>query len=96
MKKKQGRKTVATVVKEDGSQLIWRNCSIGALDAETDENLLSTCYVDNGCLEAVRDIAGSQAIILGRTGAGKSAALIRLAQVEANVIAVDPLDLAFT
>jgi len=95
VKKKQGRKTVATVVKEDGSQLIWRNCSIGALDAETDENLLSTCYVDNGCLEAVRDIAGSQAIILGRTGAGKSAALIRLAQVEANVIAVDPLDLAF-
>lgn len=94
-KHKRAKKSSAVAVQEDVNQLIWRNCSIGALDAETDEELLARCYVDNGCLQAVRDITGSQAIILGRTGAGKSATLIRLAQVETNVITVDPLDLAF-
>jgi hypothetical protein len=80
---------------ENGGAVIWRNCEIGALDAETDERLLSTCYVDNGCLEAVRDIHNPQSIIIGRTGAGKSATLIRLAQVEQNVVLVEPLELAF-
>jgi hypothetical protein len=94
-KTKPLKKTVPHPVKETNNPLIWRNCVIGAPDAETDQEMLSTCYVDNGCLEAVRDISSSQAIILGRTGAGKSATLIRLAQVESNVIAVDPLDLAF-
>lgn len=79
----------------ESAYVIWRNCEIGALDAETDERLLSVCYVDNGCLEAIRDIAGPQSIILGRTGVGKSATLIRLLQVEQNVVTVDPLELAF-
>lgn len=86
--------TKAATASEQGV-LIWRNCAIGALDAETDERLLSTCYVDNGCLEAIVDIASPQSIILGRTGSGKSATLIRLAQVQSHVVPVEPLDLTF-
>jgi hypothetical protein len=96
VKKQKRSKAVATSPTDTpNGPIIWRNCAIGALDAETDEKLLSTCYVDNGCLEAIRDIASSSSIILGRTGVGKSATIIRLSQVESNVIRVDPLDLAF-
>jgi hypothetical protein len=80
---------------DDTGALIWRNCTIGALDAETDGKLLASCYVDNGCLEAIRDVSSPQSIILGRTGAGKSAAMIRLAQLEPRVVVVEPLELAF-
>lgn len=90
-----GRSSPKADKPEEAGALIWRNCAIGALDAETDEKLLAACYVDNGCLDAIRDIASPQSIILGRTGAGKSAAVIRLAQLEPNVISVDPLELAF-
>ena len=75
--------------------VIWRHCSIGALDAETDQDLLSRCYVDNGYLELLADPENTASIILGRTGSGKSATLIRLAQVYENVISISPTDLAF-
>jgi len=88
-RKKNSAGSIAT------DMVIWRNCDIGAPDAETDEKLLSVCYVENGCLDAVRDVHGHRSIILGRTGAGKSATLVRLSQIEANVVRVEPLDLAF-
>jgi hypothetical protein len=78
-----------------GDVVIWRNCKIGEPDAETDQKLLSECYVDNGSLELILDTENHASIVVGRTGAGKSAILIRLSQVESNVIQILPLDLAF-
>ena len=52
------------------------NMKIGQLDAESDIRFLSECYVDNGIIEILVDTDSSEAIILGRTGAGKTASLI--------------------
>lgn len=75
--------------------VIWRNCNIGAPDAETDEQMLSACFVDNGSLDLIRSTDSPASIVVGRTGTGKSATVIRLAQIEANVVRLAPLDLAF-
>ena len=79
----------------DSDLVIWRNCNIGALDAEIDQDLLSTCYVNNGYLELLADTHNTASIIIGRTGAGKSATLIRLSQTKTNVIKINPSDLSF-
>lgn len=79
----------------DADLVIWRNCRIGALDAETDQDLLSRCYIDNGYLDLLIDPENTASIVLGRTGSGKSATLIRLAQVCENVININPTDLSF-
>lgn len=74
--------------------IIWRNLSIGSPDAEAD-SLLSSCFVDNGCLALVRDVEDHASIVLGRTGQGKSAVLLRLMEVEAHATEIKPLELAF-
>lgn len=53
------------------------NMKIGQLDAESDHEFLSECYVDNGHIKLLIDTEKSEAIILGRTGAGKTASLIK-------------------
>ena len=52
------------------------NMKVGQLDAESDIKFLAECYVDNGIIEILVDTDSSEAIILGRTGAGKTASLI--------------------
>lgn len=76
-------------------QLIWRNLSIGAPDAEADRALLSACFVDTGALDQIRDPDNHASIVLGRTGQGKSAILLRLKEVEQNTIEIRPVELAF-
>ena len=68
--------------------------SIGAADAEEDKQFLEHCFVDVGDLEALRDCDDSRRIILGRTGSGKSALLLRLGVAEARTIQVRPESLA--
>lgn len=79
----------------DADVVIWRNCTIGAPDAETDRELLSACFVNNGCLDQISDPKSHSSIIVGRTGSGKSATLIRLEQTARNVISISPSDLSF-
>ena len=76
-------------------QIIWRNLSIGSPDAATDQELLNRCFVDSGCLGLIRDPAEHASIVLGRTGQGKSALLLRLAEVEPNTVPIHPFELAF-
>lgn len=52
------------------------NMKIGQLDAESDAKFLAECYVDKGLIEVLIDTSASEAIILGRTGAGKTASLL--------------------
>src|SRR5215469_10245547 len=81
--------------RQDADVIIWRNCSVGAPDAETDRELLGNCFVDNGCLDQIIDTESAASLVVGRTGAGKSATLIRLEQTADNVINLNPSDLSF-
>lgn len=71
-----------------------RNDNIGSADAESDEKFLSDCFVDTGDLEVLQDLSSAQRIIIGRTGAGKSALIRTLMQREEHVIELRPEDLA--
>ena len=64
--------------------------NIGATDAEEDESFLQDCFVDIGDLQALHDMNSPRRIVVGRTGAGKSALLLRLAETEDRVIPVRP------
>ena len=56
---------------------IKRGLRIGDLEAETDKDLLSACFVDNGDLDLLVDVGKPESIIVGRTGSGKSALFVR-------------------
>lgn len=76
---------------EGNKQFVFRkNDSIGAAAAEDDEEVLEKCFVDTGDLEALRDCQNSRRIVIGRTGAGKSALLGKIARDEQNVIRLSP------
>src|SRR6266705_539862 len=66
---------------------------IGTEDAEADE-FLSECFVDTGDLSVLRDTNDPRRIILGRTGAGKTALIRLLSESEQHVICIDPQELA--
>jgi hypothetical protein len=69
---------------------------IGAADAEGDERYLSTCFVDTGDIEILRDCADTRRIVVGRTGSGKTALLQRLIDREERAIVVPPESLALS
>jgi hypothetical protein len=71
-----------------------KHASIGAAAAEEDVKFLSECFIDNGDLEPLLDCSDRRRIILGRTGAGKSALLKKLID-EANAIVINPETLSF-
>jgi hypothetical protein len=48
---------------------------IGHLDAEEDKAFLTSCFVDTGELAVLRDCADARRLVLGRSGAGKTALL---------------------
>lgn len=70
--------------------------SIGSADAEQDNDFLESCFVDTGDLGIIRDCENPRRIVVGRTGSGKTALLLRLADEETNVISVKPESLALT
>jgi putative ribosome biogenesis GTPase RsgA len=71
-----------------------KHASIGAAAAEEDSKFLAECFLDNGDLEPLADCSDRRRIVLGRTGAGKSALLRRLIEEKnAIVIVVLPANL---
>jgi hypothetical protein len=52
--------------------------SVGAPDAEMDQEFLDVCYLDTGDLAVLSNQDDRRVILLGRTGTGKSALLHRL------------------
>ncbi len=71
--------------------------SIGVNDAEDDKQFLFECFVDTGDYDAVRDFKSARCLVLGRTGAGKTALLTKLQKDnmhKKNVIVVNPEALA--
>jgi hypothetical protein len=71
-----------------------KHASIGAAAAEEDSRFLTECFVDNGDLDPLMDCSDRRRIILGRTGAGKSALLQRLSEAK-NAITINPETLSF-
>lgn len=66
-----------------------KHASIGASDAESDQRFLAECFVDNGDLEQLLDLESSKRLIVGRTGAGKSALIRQIKEDAENVVALD-------
>ncbi|GAB1053833.1 MAG: hypothetical protein WAqPseu_00310 [Shewanella algae] len=73
---------------------IARNLKVGALDAETDRALLDKCFVDKGDLNELLDVKNPAAIILGRTGSGKSALIHKIETSSTNCSRLDPNDIS--
>lgn len=80
--------------KKDTSIVIKRNLKAGDLDAETDADLLSSCFIDKGDLEQLMDVQNPAAIVLGRTGSGKSALLLQIKERAARAVRLDPHDIS--
>lgn len=68
--------------------------NVGAAAAENDTQYLSDCFVDTGDITFLQDRNNPKRIIVGRTGAGKSALLYHLRQSSDNVIQLSPHDLS--
>jgi hypothetical protein len=74
-----------------------RNDTIGAAGAEQDSEFLSACFVDTGDIAVLENVEEPRFIVLGRTGAGKSALLERLKELKGErVIQIQPDNLALT
>jgi hypothetical protein len=68
--------------------------TVGVADAESDHAFLQDCFVDNGALELLLDCADHRRVVLGRTGAGKTALLTQLTDQTMTAITVKPESLA--
>ena len=69
--------------------------TIGAMDGHDDTEFLPECFVDNpGLLECLIDPARLERIVLGRTGAGKTALIEQLKSAEERVRVVEPENLS--
>ena len=74
--------------------IIRRGLRLGDLEAETDVELLTECFIDNGELDLLTDVTRPESIILGRTGAGKSAMLLKIQETVENRKILDPNDIS--
>ena len=71
-----------------------KHASIGAADAEDDQDYLSECFIDTGDLEVLSDCDQPNCIVLGRTGSGKTALITRLNENDSS-ISIKPETLSF-
>ena len=68
--------------------------NLGANDAEEDGLFLANCFVDTGDLALLRDCERPERIVLGRTGTGKTALLLKLREAEQRSTEIKPENLA--
>lgn len=74
--------------------VIRQNFKIGELDAESDIQLLESCFIDSGYLSKLLDPQDTSSIVIGRTGAGKSALLHMVASDAYKFKKLDPNDIS--
>ncbi|MCK3776481.1 hypothetical protein MZK49_07030 [Ensifer sesbaniae] len=73
-----------------------RNTNVGAPDAESDTAFLSECFLDSGDVAALLDTDDPKCIVLGRTGAGKSALLAEVLKRAEHAVELSPEALALS
>lgn len=71
-----------------------RHDDIGANAAEDDTIFLSECFINTGDVPVLTDTSNPKRVLLGRTGAGKSAILSRIQNHCDNIIALSPHSLS--
>src|SRR5258708_5285925 len=71
-----------------------KNDNVGAEGAELDTGYLQDCYYDRGDLEAIHDCMNSSCIVVGRTGSGKTALLLKIKEEEERVVDIKPESLS--
>lgn len=74
--------------------IIRQNLRIGELDAESDTQLLDECFIDSGYLSKLLDTNDTSSIVVGRTGAGKSALLHKVMSKAYRFKKLDPNDIS--
>lgn len=79
-----------------GKKIVLRkHDSVGLNEAQDDEEYLLNCFVDLGDLDQIKDFRSKRCLILGRTGAGKTALITKLKdEKQEKVIIIDPEALA--
>ena len=81
--------------KNKNKKYLKKDMIIGELDAESDSELLNECFIDNGNLKKLLDVENPRSIIVGRTGSGKTALLLKvLEENKKNAIKLDPNDIS--
>ena len=76
-------------------QFVFRkHDNVGAAAAEHDSQFLDACFVDTGDVKFLLDRKNPKRIIVGRTGAGKTALLYRITNSTSHVIQLSPHDLS--
>lgn len=73
---------------------IKKGLKIGELDAESDQKYLDDVFIDNGTISTLIDVEEHASIIVGRTGAGKSALIYKISKSVANPIQIDPTNIS--
>jgi hypothetical protein len=76
--------------------ILRRNTDIGAPDAESDGTYLANCFVDTGDVETLLDCSNNKSLVLGRTGAGKTALLKEIISRSDYAVELAPEALALT
>lgn len=71
--------------------VIFENESIGAVDADYDDEYLFDCFVPTPAFKAVSDVKNRKSFLYGRTGAGKTAA-IRYIQKQNKIVSIIELN----
>lgn len=71
-----------------------RNAKVGEAAAEMDDEFLFASFYDTGDYELLHDTRKPPRIVVGRTGAGKTALLRLLKRQEEHVIEIDPENLS--
>lgn len=94
-KKNKHSKKVNTSERAKPNYKFKTDISVGSPDAETD-NRLSDVFIDNGSLDALTNINNPKCIIIGRTGAGKSALIKKIKESETYVKLIDPERMSLT
>ena len=74
--------------------VLRKGLKLGELDAESDKELLKACFIDNGTLKRLLDLDDHAAIVIGRTGSGKSALLLQAKEKCEHSCLINPHDIS--